>query len=116
MQSYQLTMFLISECDPYHYGDNCALECNCGVGSEYCNAVWGCQCKSGWFGLHCDEDIDECSANQALCANNRICVNTHGSFVCQCQHGYFNNSIGECESMFKVCETLSLFKNNTKWK
>ena len=33
-------------------------------------------------------DIDECSAGYYSCENNSYCVNTIGSYHCQCNHGY----------------------------
>ena len=33
-------------------------------------------------------DIDECAANADLCLNDGTCINTDGSFHCQCLTGY----------------------------
>uniref|UniRef100_A0A915J8R5 EGF-like domain-containing protein n=1 Tax=Romanomermis culicivorax TaxID=13658 RepID=A0A915J8R5_ROMCU len=42
-----------------------------------------CNCSgSGYEGLHCEKDIDEC--NLALCHNQSTCENTPGSYKCNC--------------------------------
>ena len=42
-------------------------------------------------------DIDECEED--VCGSNEICVNTVGSFICQCQEGYTRNQDDTCEGM-----------------
>ncbi|XP_053372976.1 fibrillin-1-like [Mercenaria mercenaria] len=87
-----------TECDEFHYGENCLQECNCGVGSAHCDPVSGCVCKNGWTGEKCDTDKNECDAVTSPCtALNTICTNTRGGFTCNCLSGYFNNSNGQCE-------------------
>lgn len=77
------------ECDEYHYGTNCINECRCGVGADTCDHVTGCQCLNGWLGDYCDTDINEC-ASAPCTGQNEVCVNTPGSFVCDCETGYEN--------------------------
>jgi hypothetical protein len=36
-------------------------------------------------------DIDECSLNTNNCDNNAICINTNGSFTCDCKNGYIGD-------------------------
>ncbi|WAR04750.1 MLP-like protein [Mya arenaria] len=84
-------------CDAYHYGDNCALGCNCGVGAERCDHKTGCVCKSGWTGEKCGADQDECATGSDDCnGNNEICVNTPGSFQCECESGYERDGSNNC--------------------
>jgi len=33
-------------------------------------------------------DVDECSANSALCGPLATCVNTVGNYMCRCKDGY----------------------------
>ncbi|XP_059158121.1 uncharacterized protein LOC131942326 [Physella acuta] len=91
------------ECDAYHWGENCATECNCSPrGTSRCDPTQGCQCKAGWAGTWCQDDIDECSSLVPPCPETS-CVNTFGSFYCQCKQGYsFENNtckdLDECLS------------------
>ncbi|CAG2200661.1 unnamed protein product [Mytilus edulis] len=88
-----------SNCDQFHWGDNCNNTCNCGAGAERCDRITGCVCKSGWQGTLCDADINECSGGVNPCdtSSNQRCVNTPGSFVCQCVTGYQNDTVtGTC--------------------
>ncbi|VDL92368.1 unnamed protein product [Schistocephalus solidus] len=60
-------------------------------------------CKAGWkatqSGKHCadiDEYINECSAESTVCrGEHEKCVNTPGSYRCDCEDGYTLNS-GKC--------------------
>lgn len=42
-----------------------------------------CECKPGFQGTLCDEDIDECAQNPCV----GVCLNTIGGFTCQCSAG-----------------------------
>lgn len=44
-----------------------------------------CQCKPGWQGIDCGDDIDECSLVPPVCENGGNCTNTIGSFTCHCE-------------------------------
>ncbi|KAK3612288.1 hypothetical protein CHS0354_011006 [Potamilus streckersoni] len=96
-------------CDGFHYGPNCALECKCGVGAERCDPVSGCVCTTGWTGMKCEADQDECSYIHCV-GQNRMCVNTFGSHHCICKPGFkeYNNTckdIDECmDSRQNDCE------------
>ncbi|XP_017269603.1 cubilin [Kryptolebias marmoratus] len=41
-----------------------------------------CNCNSGWQGLHCDQNIDECSSNP--CQNGGTCTDGINGFTCTC--------------------------------
>ncbi|VDI38554.1 Hypothetical predicted protein [Mytilus galloprovincialis] len=86
-----------SDCDQFHWGDNCNYTCNCGAGAERCDSITGCVCKSGWQGTKCDADINECNSvvNPCDTSSNQRCVNTPGTFVCKCVTGY-QNKTGTC--------------------
>ncbi|KAH3705674.1 hypothetical protein DPMN_080751 [Dreissena polymorpha] len=61
----------------------------------------GCVCDSGWSGVSCDVDIDECKDYQMTCNEpNTRCLNTPGNATCACNVGYRRNSTsGLCEGM-----------------
>uniref|UniRef100_A0A8I3W8D3 Epidermal growth factor-like protein 7 n=1 Tax=Callithrix jacchus TaxID=9483 RepID=A0A8I3W8D3_CALJA len=45
-----------------------------------------CRCPSGWQGDTCQSDVDECSAGRGHCPQR--CINTAGSYWCQCWEGH----------------------------
>ena len=65
-----------------------------------------CQCKSGFERNATDAcvDTDECSTSMHFCEAKRICVNSEGSYNCECQAGYFGNgkfcTRGSCSDVF----------------
>ena len=53
---------------------------------------YNCYCPKGWSGKNCSTDIDDCmSSILSPCHHGGTCVNTPGSFVCQCVPGYTGN-------------------------
>ncbi|XP_041465044.1 fibrillin-2-like [Lytechinus variegatus] len=63
------------------------------------------------------EDVDECSLIEGICANG-ICVNTPGSFRCDCRPGYRANvamhiceDIDECQEGMHRCVGNSICNN-----
>ncbi|XP_028394701.1 protein crumbs homolog 1-like [Dendronephthya gigantea] len=67
--------------------------------------TYNCSCNEGWKGINCTEDIDECSEKKDAC-NETIssCMNTNGSYFCQCKQGYQQGKdrtvcedVNECE-------------------
>nr|XP_044997551.1 epidermal growth factor-like protein 7 isoform X1 [Jaculus jaculus]XP_044997552.1 epidermal growth factor-like protein 7 isoform X1 [Jaculus jaculus] len=57
----------------------------CGNGGS---CVWPgrCRCPAGWRGDTCHTDVDECNTGEASCPQH--CVNTAGSYWCQCWEGH----------------------------
>ncbi len=47
------------DCPFNTYGLNCSKTCNC-VNALSCNRISGCICISGFTGVYCETDIDEC--------------------------------------------------------
>ncbi|XP_059150286.1 uncharacterized protein LOC131937109 [Physella acuta] len=75
-------------CTGETWGQECSNNCACGLGSEFCDPVLGCICKTGFTGEHCEADIDECLRGKNLCQDRELCINIPGSFMCLCQQGY----------------------------
>ncbi|XP_064612337.1 uncharacterized protein LOC135476257 [Liolophura sinensis] len=93
------------QCDSFHWGDNCVNECNCGDNSERCSPRTGCICKTGFTGASCENDTDECLTIQ--CGSFQDCVNTPGSYRCECQSGYQLSENSQCTDVDE-CSELSL--------
>ncbi|XP_008071982.1 epidermal growth factor-like protein 7 [Carlito syrichta] len=51
-----------------------------------------CHCPVGWHGDTCQSDVDECSAGRGGCPQR--CVNTPGSYWCQCWEGHSPSADG----------------------
>ncbi|EDV21876.1 uncharacterized protein TRIADDRAFT_59529 [Trichoplax adhaerens] len=62
-----------NKCDP-----NPCVYGNCTISED----DYVCHCQSGYTGIKCDQDIDECMIKNGGC--NRLCTNTHGSYFCSC--------------------------------
>ena len=95
--------FYISVCSNNTYGSNCIETCECITeNSEYdnqtCDTVTGeCKCASNWEGETCNVDVNECYDSR-ICneLENTTCVNTIGSYVCDCKRGFVHSSRGIC--------------------
>uniref|UniRef100_A0A8K9XFR2 Vitamin K-dependent protein S n=1 Tax=Oncorhynchus mykiss TaxID=8022 RepID=A0A8K9XFR2_ONCMY len=92
-------------------------------GSERCidgQASFTCQCRPGWKGPRCEDDIDECSDPDHQAGCNQKCYNSPGSFRCMCDDGYrFRTSekihctdINECLLYPSICEEPAKCVNN----
>ncbi|PVD36007.1 hypothetical protein C0Q70_02977 [Pomacea canaliculata] len=91
-----------SACPNGTYGENCTQTCHCGQGAERCDNIIGCVCRPGWQGTDCDTDTDECQ-NQGAVDNctltNAICVNSPGTYTCECDVGFFLDQGGICKDI-----------------
>ncbi|KAG7273676.1 hypothetical protein CRUP_017429 [Coryphaenoides rupestris] len=59
------------------------------TGSVRCEDQKGnflCHCFTGWSGVSCDQDVDECAEKNGGCEHE--CSNTLGTYRCSCHHGY----------------------------
>ncbi|XP_059169978.1 uncharacterized protein LOC131951651 [Physella acuta] len=89
-------------CVQPYYGTNCTQLCVCN-GHGSCDPIRGCDCSTGWTGFNCNLDVNECS-NTSVCPIGQICVNTLGSFHCDCPPGYFRDGrlckdLDECQNV-----------------
>ncbi|XP_030401410.1 adhesion G protein-coupled receptor E3-like isoform X7 [Gopherus evgoodei] len=107
---------------------NCSLDANCNnaPGSYYCTCRDGYEPSSGKASFtHTSEnscqDIDECKKTPDICGPKATCINTYGSYLCECQAGYIPsnrnttlcqvpsiNSSAEFEEIKKTCRNFSL--------
>ena len=47
---------------------------------------YDCSCDKGYEGKNCSDDINECQTTKAnFCKNGGQCINTNGSFFCDCK-------------------------------
>ena len=91
--------FQSPDCPKGTYGVNCTNTCGCGRGATSCDAATGCVCEDGWIGVTCEADINECDDEemQKDCSEKlAVCVNSPGSFSCQCEVGYAEDDEGIC--------------------
>eukprot|EP00243_Klebsormidium_subtile_P002405 TRINITY_DN14756_c0_g1_i1.p1 TRINITY_DN14756_c0_g1~~TRINITY_DN14756_c0_g1_i1.p1 ORF type:complete len:688 (-),score=133.77 TRINITY_DN14756_c0_g1_i1:857-2920(-) len=58
---------------------------------------WKCACPTGYLGdgYKC-HDLDECTDVDAACPADEVCVNSPGSFRCDCKPGYERSNDGTC--------------------
>ncbi|XP_021117381.1 epidermal growth factor-like protein 7 isoform X4 [Heterocephalus glaber] len=63
----------------------------CGNGGS-CVRPGRCHCPAGWQGNTCHTDVDECSSGGVGCPQG--CVNTAGSYQCQCREGHSASADG----------------------
>ncbi|XP_052421115.1 protein HEG isoform X1 [Carassius gibelio] len=67
-----------------------------------------CQCLPAWTGPFCTEHVDECV--NSPCPKDSVCVNTGGSFSCQCALGF---DLEDGRSCTQVKTFLGTFTVNT---
>ena len=66
-------------------------------GDASCDANGKCECPTGFvFQDKTCVDIDECDRKDNPCNSNAACINTDGSYICNCFKGYVTNSDNTC--------------------
>ena len=70
-----------------------SFDCLCKDGFEgdgtTCDGIIVGQCKLNYFTMiFIVPDIDECDTNQHNCTENAVCINTPGSYTCECEEGF----------------------------
>ena len=60
-------------------------------------------CKPGYTGNSCEVDIDECEQNPNLCGEMQQCVNTAGSFICECRQGFVWDNVACIGMILQQC-------------
>lgn len=82
------------------------------IGTVRCEDKKGefqCHCFTGWTGLKCENDVNECSKDNGNCDHE--CSNSVGSYHCSCHHGYRLSGhhrcqdVDECTDVPGVCGT-----------
>ncbi|KAK6971063.1 mucin-like protein [Biomphalaria glabrata] len=96
------TTYTSHTCRSFTYGkESCDKNCRCvKENTQFCDNINGeCICKPGWTSGDCSTDVNEClGTNNKVCPPNSDCVNTKGSFRCECHLGYkLNVDTGKCE-------------------
>ncbi|XP_060572897.1 delta-like protein 1 [Ruditapes philippinarum] len=79
-------------CMENYHGPDCKVHCipaDDDTGHYYCDENGEAVCLEGWRGDNCTEDIDECNnGTNNPCWPNGECVNTDGSYTCNCSKPY----------------------------
>ncbi|KAK0400502.1 hypothetical protein QR680_015284 [Steinernema hermaphroditum] len=100
-------------CHPGYFGPNCTEIDHCHANPcHYGSCVsrpdkvdvaekFECECPSGRRGKLCEQDVNECHEQPALCGSRGRCVNTLGSYYCSCPSGFMGDG---CGTSYVGCE------------
>lgn len=73
---------------------------NGGICTALPDREFSCTCPPGYHGPRCLNDTDECAFSPSLCKNEGMCLNTPGSYRCNCQPGFTGL---HCEMYYVPC-------------
>ncbi|XP_015257762.1 PREDICTED: protein HEG homolog 1 [Cyprinodon variegatus] len=83
---------------------------NGGICVSYKGPEYTCQCQKAWTGSTCNQDMDECE--QDPCPAGTTCINTKGSFNCECPLGYDLEDGRTCSRAKTFLGTFSFNRND----
>lgn len=64
-------------------------------------AGFRCNCSNtGYTGILCQDNENECKKRPNICLNNGICYDTYGSFICECPPDFVGFN---CEQLIDTC-------------
>ncbi|XP_035670115.1 sushi, von Willebrand factor type A, EGF and pentraxin domain-containing protein 1-like [Branchiostoma floridae] len=83
----------VNPMDEYYAGDMVIFNCSTGYSPNSTdNLTLTCNNDGVFVGSSTNcTDVDECSAGRHQCSDNTVCVNTEGSYWCQCLPGYYKD-------------------------
>ena len=61
--------------------------------SGTCHNSGICLCAPGFTGTDCSYDINECTSFTNVCQMSSVCINTVGSYFCNCSIGFAYNQV-----------------------
>lgn len=85
-----------------------SYKCSCDVGFSgschncisKCISCEGCLLLSVYYithyTLYC-VDVDECRSGEHICHQYAECIDTHGSYKCQCRDGFTGDGVQLCQ-------------------
>ena len=104
------------ECFEGFWGEECEVELrtsscrsNPCLNGATCNQYTGryvCYCTSGWQGVNCEQDVDECQVSTSW-RNGGTCLNSPGTYSCACASGFTGSS---CAIDLNECLSLPCFQ------
>ncbi|XP_017279308.1 protein HEG isoform X2 [Kryptolebias marmoratus] len=87
---------------------------NGGICTSYEGPEYTCRCKQAWTGPNCDQDMNECEKDP--CPAGSKCVNTRGSFSCECPLGFDLEDGRTCTRAKTFLGTFSFDKQDSSIK
>ncbi|XP_047272530.1 protein crumbs homolog 1 isoform X4 [Homo sapiens] len=73
-----------------------------------------CICQPGFTGIHCEEDVNECSSNP--CQNGGTCENLPGNYTCHCPFDNLSRTFyggRDCSDILLGCTHQQCLNNGT---
>lgn len=99
-------------------GTQCEQEDSCtssscfngGACTSLPNKTFSCTCPPGYDGSRCQNDVDECAREPALCLNGGTCINVPGLYRCNCPPRYTGP---KCETSYVPCSPSPCMNGGT---